>query len=133
MDTAAVYRNHSTIAATLTEVLPRLGLSRYVLVSLSARLAIRQDVFLTSKLGPKDQGAEKCQAAIDLALEELQTDYLDLYLIHWPGVQVSANVYFELKPIVSGCRGWQHYQQRAEAGELGRAGGEPQVAGILGV
>ena len=133
MDTAAVYRNHSTIAATLTEVLPRLGLSRYVLVSLSARLAARKDVFLTSKLGPKDQGAEKCQGAIDLALEELQTDYLDLYLIHWPGVQVPANVYVEVNLIVSGCRGWQHNQQRAEAGELGRAGGEPQVAGRLGV
>ena len=67
-------RNHGTIAATLREILPKLGLER-------------KNLFITSKLGPKDQGASKCQAAIDLALEELETDYLDLFLIHWPGVQ----------------------------------------------
>jgi len=74
IDTAAVYRNHSTIAATLRESLPKLGLER-------------KDLFITSKLGPKDHGAEKCQAAIDRTLEELETSYLDLFLIHWPGVQ----------------------------------------------
>ena len=47
----------------------------------------RRDLFITSKLGPKDHGGGKCQAAIDRALEELETDYLDLFLIHWPGVQ----------------------------------------------
>ena len=67
-------RNHGTIAATLREILPKLGLER-------------KNLFITSKLGPKDQGASKCQAAIDLALKELETDYLDLFLIHWPGVQ----------------------------------------------
>jgi len=74
IDTAAVYRNHSTIAATLRESLPKLGLER-------------KDLFITSKLGPKDHGGERCQAAIDRALEELETDYLDLFLIHWPGAQ----------------------------------------------
>ena len=68
------HRNHSTIAAGLRESLPKLGLER-------------KDLFITSKLGPKDHGGEKCQAAIDRALEELETDYLDLFLIHWPGVQ----------------------------------------------
>ena len=67
-------RNHKTIADTLRETLPKLGLER-------------KDLFITSKLGPKDHGGEKCQAAIDRALEELETDYLDLFLIHWPGVQ----------------------------------------------
>ena len=88
IDTAAVYRqpvtattslttvprNHRTIAATLQEELPRLALTR-------------TSIFLTSKLGPKDQGRVRCQAAIELAMEELGTDYLDLFLIHWPGVQ----------------------------------------------
>jgi len=74
IDTAAVYRNHGTIAASLRELLPKLDLER-------------KDLFITSKLGPKDHGGEKCQAAIDRALEELETNYLDLFLIHWPGVQ----------------------------------------------
>lgn len=44
------------------------------------------DLFLTSKLAPSDQGSEPAVKAIERSLDNLQTDYLDLYLIHWPGV-----------------------------------------------
>ena len=74
MSKSSVYRNHGTIAASLREWLPKLGLER-------------KDLFITSKLGPKDHGGDKCQAAIDRILEELETNFLDLFLIHWPGVQ----------------------------------------------
>lgn len=43
-------------------------------------------MFLTSKLAPSDQGSEPAVKAIERSLDNLQTDYLDLYLIHWPGV-----------------------------------------------
>ena len=36
---------------------------------------------------PSDHGAGKCRAACLRSLELLGLDYLDLYLIHWPGVQ----------------------------------------------
>ena len=42
IDTAAVYRNHREIAASLRRLLPELGLAR-------------SDIFLTSKLSPADQ------------------------------------------------------------------------------
>ena len=74
IDTAAVYRNHKDIAGTLAKTLPDLNLSR-------------SDIFLTSKLSPQDHGTEKCRAGILKCLDELETDYLDLFLIHWPGVQ----------------------------------------------
>ena len=74
LDTASVYKNHNKIANTLKEVLPRLGLTR-------------ADIFLTSKLAPLDQGTERCRAAVTKILSDLNTDYLDLFLIHWPGVQ----------------------------------------------
>lgn len=74
IDTASVYKNHAKIASTLREHLPKLGLSR-------------KDIFITSKLAPKDHGTEKCEAAIRNILSDLETDYLDLFLIHWPGVQ----------------------------------------------
>lgn len=44
----------------------------------------RKDVFITSKLWKTEMGYEGAMAAARRSLEALQTDYLDLYLIHWP-------------------------------------------------
>ena len=70
IDTAAVYRNEAFIASTL-----------------HTKGVNRKDIFITSKLSPKDHGKEKASAAIVKSLANLNTDYIDLYLIHWPGVQ----------------------------------------------
>ncbi|KAM3857399.1 glyoxal reductase [Diretmus argenteus] len=72
-DTAAVYRNEADLGRALKELLPKYGLSR-------------EDVFLTSKLGPKDQGARAMEGALH-SLSQLDLGYIDLYLIHWPGTQ----------------------------------------------
>ena len=44
----------------------------------------REEIFLTSKLWVADQGYEKAQKAFEKTLNKLDTDYLDLYLIHQP-------------------------------------------------
>lgn len=44
----------------------------------------RQDIFLTTKLWNPDQGYETTIGACERSLKLLKTDYLDLYLIHWP-------------------------------------------------
>lgn len=44
----------------------------------------RKDVFITSKLWKTEMGYAGAMAAARRSLEALQTDYLDLYLIHWP-------------------------------------------------
>lgn len=68
IDTASVYRNEADIGAAIRES----GVAR-------------SDLFITSKLGPSEQGYEPARQAIRSSLDRLQTDYLDLYLIHWPG------------------------------------------------
>ncbi|XP_063172951.1 glyoxal reductase-like [Candoia aspera] len=74
VDTAAVYGNEAALGRALRELLPR------------HRLA-REDVFLTSKLSPRDHGEEAAQKACLRSLQDLGCSYLDLYLIHWPGTQ----------------------------------------------
>jgi alcohol dehydrogenase (NADP+) len=44
----------------------------------------RQELWITSKLWNNRHKAEHVQPALELTLKDLQLDYLDLYLIHWP-------------------------------------------------
>lgn len=44
----------------------------------------RKDFFYISKLWKTDMGRKKTKAAFEKTLSALRTDYLDLYLIHWP-------------------------------------------------
>ena len=44
----------------------------------------REELFVTSKLWNTERGYESTLKAFDQTLNDLQLDYLDLYLIHWP-------------------------------------------------
>ncbi|KAJ6014370.1 Aldo/keto reductase [Penicillium herquei] len=44
----------------------------------------RSEIFLTSKLWNTHHEPEHVEEAVNKSLADLQTDYLDLYLIHWP-------------------------------------------------
>ncbi|XP_074555391.1 putative oxidoreductase YtbE [Halichoeres trimaculatus] len=72
-DSAAVYRNEADVGRALKELLPKHG-------------SCREDIFITSKLGPKDQGERSMEGALQ-SLSQLDLGYIDLYLIHWPGTQ----------------------------------------------
>ena len=50
----------------------------------------RSDVFLTSKQWRAYHGFEATLECLNKSLKRLQTDYLDLYLIHWPGPAYNA-------------------------------------------
>jgi diketogulonate reductase-like aldo/keto reductase len=73
IDTASVYKNELDIGHALQELLPKHSLNR-------------EDIFITSKLGPAEHGKKAYQACCH-SLDRLGVPYLDLYLIHWPGVQ----------------------------------------------
>jgi len=68
IDTAAIYQNEEGVGQAIRES----GIPR-------------EDIFVTSKVWNTDQGYESTLAAFDASLKRLGLDYLDLYLIHWPG------------------------------------------------
>lgn len=45
----------------------------------------RDQLFLVSKFYPQNASPEKMAEACERSLRRLGTDYLDLYLLHWPG------------------------------------------------
>lgn len=67
IDTAACYGNERAVAAAIGET----GIKR-------------DEIFLVSKVWIQDAGYEKTMASFEKSLTNLNTDYLDLYLIHMP-------------------------------------------------
>lgn len=49
------------------------------------RGGLRDKVYLVSKVYPWNAGGKKAIAACEASLRRLNTDYLDLYLLHWRG------------------------------------------------
>jgi diketogulonate reductase-like aldo/keto reductase len=76
IDTAAVYDNEKGVGTGIKNS----GVAR-------------KDIFLTSKVWNSDQGYKTTLKAFEKSLERLQTDYLDLYLIHWPKGKLSLDTW----------------------------------------
>ena len=45
----------------------------------------RDEIFVTTKLAKQDHGYDSAHNAFDASLDRLGLDYVDLYLVHWPG------------------------------------------------
>ena len=67
LDTAAAYKNEEQVGKAMA----RSGISR-------------KEIFLTSKVWKTNLGYENTKKSFQESLERLQTDYLDLFLLHWP-------------------------------------------------
>lgn len=67
IDTAAIYGNHQEVGRAIAQS----GIAR-------------KEIFITSKVWRDKLRYSDVRAACRQALSELQIEYLDLYLIHWP-------------------------------------------------
>ena len=53
-------------------------------INIPSATVTREELLVTSKLWNTDHSAEHVEAACRRSLADLQLDYLDLYLIHFP-------------------------------------------------
>jgi 2,5-diketo-D-gluconate reductase A len=67
IDTAAIYGNESGVGTAIKD-----------------SSVDRAEIFLTTKVWNSEQGYDSTLRAMDSSLKKLKTDYVDLYLIHWP-------------------------------------------------
>ena len=70
IDCAAIYLNEKEIGTAFAEVFEKGKIKR-------------EDIFITSKLWNTDHHPDMVEAACRQTLDDLQLEYLDLYLIHW--------------------------------------------------
>ena len=71
IDCAEMYKNEELVGKALNQ-------------SIDNGVCKREDLFLTSKLSPYSLFPNKMRDSLHKTLADLKTDYLDLYLIHWP-------------------------------------------------
>ena len=67
VDTAMIYENEENVGNAI-----------------KASTVAREDIFITTKLWNEDIRQGRARDAFEESLKRLQTDYVDLYLIHWP-------------------------------------------------
>jgi 2,5-diketo-D-gluconate reductase B len=71
LDTAAMYGNEEEVGR-----------------GLRASGVERSDVWLTTKVWPDDLEPDRVRASLEGSLRRLGTDYVDLFMIHWPNPRV---------------------------------------------
>ena len=74
IDCASIYGNQSEIGQALQDAMTEDNIKR-------------EELFITSKLWNDSHNIKDVKPAFEQTLSELKSDYLDLYLIHWPVAQ----------------------------------------------
>ena len=85
-DTARDYGNEHIVGQVLKECLQELGIKR-------------EEIFITTKIGNGQQRLGNIEEQIDISLHNLQTDYVDCWLMHWPYPDYFVDTYHKMEKV----------------------------------
>ena len=57
----------------------------------------RSDILIMSKIGNKSQKDHDIRRTVEKSLKRLETDYIDIYLLHWPQYGTYINTYLQME------------------------------------
>jgi diketogulonate reductase-like aldo/keto reductase len=90
-DTARDYLNEPIVGQVLNECLKDIGLKR-------------EDIFITTKIGNSQQEEGNINEQINISLRNLQTDYVDCWMMHWPYPSYYIDTYHKMENIYKSGR-----------------------------
>lgn len=96
IDTAQAYGNEASVGKAIIES----GDSR-------------KEIFITSKLDNPMHGYDNTMSSFEKTLEKLGTDYLDLFLIHWPNPLQYRDTWQK-----TNAETWKAFEELYEAGKI---------------
>ncbi len=85
-DTARDYGNEHIVGRVLHECLKEQGINR-------------KDIFITTKIGNSQQALGNINEQINISLNNLQTDYVDCWLMHWPYPDYYVDTYHKMEQV----------------------------------
>lgn len=85
-DTARDYGNEHIVGRVLKECLSEQGLTR-------------RDIFITTKIGNSQQVLGNIEEQMEISLHNLQTEYVDCWLMHWPYPDYYIHTYHEMEKV----------------------------------
>ena len=85
-DTARDYGNEHIVGQVLKECLVEQGIER-------------KDIFITTKIGNSQQKLGNIKQQMEMSLNNLQTDYIDCWLMHWPYPGYYIDTYHKMEEV----------------------------------
>lgn len=77
----------------------------------------REDLFIQTKLAPDRHGYHEALDGLEESLNRLQTDYVDLFMLHWPVARGSEDSYPE-----KNAAAWQAFEELKQSGKAKHIG-----------